>query len=48
MNGPSTADDNDQLREMTESDQWQDWLARDAEYLLWLDRVDFSLGERDE
>jgi hypothetical protein len=39
MNGPED-DDNQLLNDVTEREQWDQWLAEDKEYLTWLDQFD--------
>jgi hypothetical protein len=40
MNGPETQDDADRRQMDEERQQWDDWLASDEAYLLWLKQFD--------
>lgn len=44
MYGPD--EDDRQLQELTERQQWDQWLAHDKDYLAWLDKI--HEGETDE
>ena len=43
--GPEESDDR-QLQELTEREQWDEWLAEDKQYLEWLET--FQTGDQDE
>ena len=43
--GPEESDDR-QLQELTERQQWDQWLSEDKDYLLWLQG--FETEEQDE